>query len=306
MKEIEFAAKKLIEDVLKIRKKEKVCLVIDYENEVYKAIKNELKRLNLNFSILKIRKNRLHSSPIPEAKKFFKNCNVIIAPTRNSISHSPETYYARKKYGVRVASMPSINSEIFVNGLKANTKEIEKIGKKIIRKLKNGKIVKIITKSGTNVEIYIKGVKFMEEHGDISKKGALNNVPFGEVCGYGIKGNGKICIDSWRKIKTNDKAFLYIENGEIVSWNKGADKFVKYLMKAGKCGLKTIELGFGTNPGIKKVMGNVLNDEKIYGSVHIAFGGHGKIKCDVHEDIIILNPTVFVDGKKIIENGKLI
>jgi leucyl aminopeptidase (aminopeptidase T) len=40
--------------------------------------------------------------------------------------------------------------------------------------------------------------------------------------------------------------------------------------------------------------------------VHIAFGGHGKIKCGVHEDIILLKPTVTIDGKKIAENGELL
>jgi leucyl aminopeptidase (aminopeptidase T) len=303
--DLQKAAKKLIKDILKIKKSEKVCLVADYENEVYRAIKKVLEREGLNFQIVKIRKERLHSSPIPEAKRFFSDCDVIIAPTKNSISHSPETTHARKKYGVRVASMPGINGKIFLSAMNANQKEIEKIGKFILRKLKHGKVVKITTPSGSDLEICINGIKFMEEHGEI-KRGALNNVPFGEVCGFGIKGNGKICIDSWRDIRSKDEAFLYIENGRIVSWSKGADKFIRYLLAAGECGLKMVELGFGTNPGIKRAIGNVLNDEKIYGSVHIAFGGHGKIKCGVHEDIILLKPTVTIDGKKIAENGELL
>ncbi|MEM5829832.1 MAG: hypothetical protein QW040_03860 [Candidatus Aenigmatarchaeota archaeon] len=41
------------------------------------------------------------------------------------------------------------------------------------------------------------------------------------------------------------------------------------------------------------------------GSAHIAFGGFGNIrKCKIHEDVILLKPTVFFDGELVIRRGE--
>ncbi|MBS7621234.1 aminopeptidase, partial [Candidatus Bathyarchaeota archaeon] len=55
---------------------------------------------------------------------------------------------------------------------------------------------------------------------------------------------------------------------------------------------------------------NVLESEKIRGTVHLAIGDNshmgGKVSSDLHQDFIIPKPTLIFDGKKIMENGKLL
>ena len=55
-------------------------------------------------------------------------------------------------------------------------------------------------------------------------------------------------------------------------------------------------------------MGNGLVDEKVFGTIHIACGNNlfmgGQQDCDMHYDMIIKNPTVYLDGECIIEDGK--
>ncbi len=67
------------------------------------------------------------------------------------------------------------------------------------------------------------------------------------------------------------------------------------------------ELGIGTNPGITQPTGNISLDEKIGGSVHIAVGMNdrfgGKNKSNLHQDFVILKPTVWFDRKIVIEDG---
>ena len=69
------------------------------------------------------------------------------------------------------------------------------------------------------------------------------------------------------------------------------------------------ELGIGTNEKAL-LCGNTLEDEKVYGTVHIAFGTNtsfgGKNKADCHMDGIILKPTLYLDGKKIIADGEFV
>ena len=76
------------------------------------------------------------------------------------------------------------------------------------------------------------------------------------------------------------------------------------------------ELGIGCNPVINKAIGYILTDEKINGSVHVAFGFNksfgGTSASQMHWDFVTApraNITVeFMDGSKreIMENGQLI
>ena len=76
------------------------------------------------------------------------------------------------------------------------------------------------------------------------------------------------------------------------------------------------ELGIGCNPEITKAIGYILTDEKINGSVHLAFGSNkmmgGTSVSQIHWDFVTtpcVNITVeYNDGikKLIMENGKRI
>ncbi len=76
------------------------------------------------------------------------------------------------------------------------------------------------------------------------------------------------------------------------------------------------ELGIGCNPEITKAVGYILTDEKINGSVHVAFGSNkmmgGTSVSQVHWDFVTApqaNITVeYKDGtkKQVMDNGKLV
>ena len=67
------------------------------------------------------------------------------------------------------------------------------------------------------------------------------------------------------------------------------------------------ELGIGVNPGITEPTGNISLDEKIGGSVHIAVGMNtrfgGKNSSNLHQDLVILKPTVWFDDTLVLEEG---
>ena len=67
-----------------------------------------------------------------------------------------------------------------------------------------------------------------------------------------------------------------------------------------------MSLVIGTNEAAI-LNGIILEDEKVYGTVHIAFGTNtsfgGVNKAECHMDGIILRPTLYLDNEKIIEDG---
>ena len=69
------------------------------------------------------------------------------------------------------------------------------------------------------------------------------------------------------------------------------------------------ELGIGTNEAAK-LCGIILEDEKLYGTVHIAFGTNtsfgGTTKAACHLDGIILKPTLYLDGECVIREGEFV
>lgn len=70
------------------------------------------------------------------------------------------------------------------------------------------------------------------------------------------------------------------------------------------------EIGLGVNPQIRRLTGIPLLDEKKYGTLHIALGDStdmgGSVSSLIHCDMVCLKPRVCVDGKAIMEQGKVV
>lgn len=68
------------------------------------------------------------------------------------------------------------------------------------------------------------------------------------------------------------------------------------------------ELGIGLNPKCR-FCGMMLEDEGVYGSVHIGTGTNitlgGKVKAACHYDLIIQKPTLVADGRLVLQDGKV-
>ncbi|MFM8520113.1 MAG: hypothetical protein ACKOB2_06920 [Solirubrobacterales bacterium] len=79
--------------------------------------------------------------------------------------------------------------------------------------------------------------------------------------------------------------------------------------RASESGTTIAELGIGTNARAT-LTGNVLEDEKILGTAHDAFGASaaigGSVQVPVHLDVVSLRPEVTVDDLPITLEGRLL
>ncbi len=102
----------------------------------------------------------------------------------------------------------------------------------------------------------------------------------------------------------NDKLILKLSSGYNLSIDKKNIKSIK-----NKDVYNIAEFAVGLN-NKAKIIGNILEDEKVYGTAHVALGNNksygGKIDVPIHLDGVFDKPTVFIDNKKIMDNGKLI
>ena len=67
------------------------------------------------------------------------------------------------------------------------------------------------------------------------------------------------------------------------------------------------EFGLGTNPKAR-IGGSVIEAEKVLGTCHVAFGDNstfgGRIRAGIHLDGILRRPTIELDGKVLMREGK--
>ncbi|MCX6767266.1 MAG: aminopeptidase [Candidatus Micrarchaeota archaeon] len=307
------AAVKLLRENIKLKRGEKVVLVTDRHGDpIHSALLQAATELGGVIREQRIRAGRQHSSPIPEARKTLLWADVLLAPVDSSITHCDETVAAMKK-GLRGASMPGIYPELFAKLLTADAEKVAWTNEKIVNALRGAREVRITSPSGSDFTLSVEGRRPGRNGPDLSRKGSVTNIPFGEVFVAPVenRGDGSIVFDAWHLVRGKIcSGAIAIKKGRIAGWDPGAKPYVDYLRKAGSCGFTIAELGFGTNPAHKKPVGNVLHDEKIYGSAHVAFGQNvsfgGRNRCGVHEDVVILKPTVWVDGEKAVDKGKII
>ena len=101
-----------------------------------------------------------------------------------------------------------------------------------------------------------------------------------------------------------------VKQGRVVevSGGKDADRFRQLLAEAGDCAYNIAEFAIGTNPKAR-IIGNMAEDKKKEGSIHIAVGDSrtlaGDVFCDLHLDGLMLKPTLYLDNVKICEKGVL-
>jgi aminopeptidase len=90
---------------------------------------------------------------------------------------------------------------------------------------------------------------------------------------------------------------------------RGLEPFSRTLASASGAGNVIGELGIGLNHEVTRPCGNMLLDEKILGSIYIAVGENRMIggvnESSLHWDLLVMRPTVTVDGATLLADGEL-
>lgn len=253
------------------------------------------------------------AEPPPTIAAAMLEADVLIAPTSKSLSHT-EARRAASARGARAATMPDITEEMLVRTMGADYEEIRRRSGEVAGQLSSGREVRITSDAGTDVSIVIEGREGIADDGDLRKPGAFGNLPAGEGFVAPIEGatNGRVVFDGsiWPIGLLAEPLVVNVIEGYATDMSgPAADRFRATLEPHGREAFAVAELGIGTNPAAT-LTGNVLEDEKILGTIHIAFGDNhtigGIIRVPSHEDGIVLSPSVEIDGTVILRSGALL
>lgn len=306
----------VLKKCLSLKKNESLLIVTD--SKLYSIAKMFLKgakKITNNVKLIKIPIPKVHGTePSKEVSNEMLKYDVLLLITTKSLSHTKARKNANKK-GARLVTMPSITQDMIERTLNIDYTKLKRLNNKIANIIDKGTKVRIETKLGTDLTFSIKGrTAFGRDSGLFTKKGSFGNLPTGEIFIAPVEktANGSYIVDASQagigKLKESIK--IIVKNGYAVGF-KGEDarKLEKILDSIGKQARNIAEFGIGTNEKAK-ITGNTLEDEKVKGTCHIALGNNagfgGNVNVQLHLDGIIKKPTIFVDNKKIMSNGKLL
>lgn len=317
MDHLKKAAQIALIDCMNVKKGEKVLIITDEPaRKIGYGLWEEAKELGAQAIFTEIMTPKSNGEEPPEPiAELMKLVDVILIPTSKSLSHTNSRREASKA-GVRIATLPGITEDMMIRTLNADYKEIAKksdILAEIISKASN---IRITTEKGTDINLAVEGRDGHSDTGLNYNPGDFSNLPAGEAYVAPMEGmsEGSIVFDGSMAgvgILKDEVINVKVEKGYAtdITGGAGAERLYSIMEPFGKLAFNLAELGIGTHDKAL-ITGEVLEDEKVIGTVHIAFGDNksmgGTVRVASHLDGVIMEPTVNVDGKTIMDKGKFL
>ena len=247
-------------------------------------------------------------APVAEA---LAACDVFIAPASRSLSHT----LARKRAsegGARGATMPHVTADMLARLMSIDFDRLRSRSHAIADLLDKGTEAHVTCPRGTDLRLDLRGRQGIADDGDLTARGAFGNLPCGEGFIAPAGGEGTMYARSIAAIglTRGHPAKLTVENGHLTAaTGPEGEQLLGILREHGDAGTNLAELGVGTNDRAT-LTGNVLEDEKILGSVHIAFGASiaigGTVSVPIHLDCVVTEASLEIDGTRVLDEGRFV
>jgi leucyl aminopeptidase (aminopeptidase T) len=258
---------------------------------------------------------RAGEDPPEIVKKAAEGAQVVISPASTSLSHTRfiQRLLAEKK--IRFCTMPAVTSDQMSKGAAiADYREVRRITERIAQIMKRGKKIRVTSPIGTDVSGIIEGMPVGVAAAFALNPGDLSCFPDGEAWQGPRDGTaeGVIVIDTSIHMLglLNEPIKYIVKSGRVVSFEGGKEaQKLREIVESAENGNNIAEISIGTNPKAR-VTGNVSEDKKGLGRVHVALGDNviygGTVESPIHLDGVILRPTVEIDGNTVVRDGKLL
>ncbi|MED4780176.1 aminopeptidase [Brevibacillus choshinensis] len=240
-----------------------------------------------------------------------KHADVVVCVTEHSLTHTKARKEAAAN-GTRLATMPGITEDMFLEGaIAADYSQVKILTEKVTDLLTAASTVRI-EKDGKSLQFSIANRPGVPSTGMYVNPGESGNLPSGEAYIAPVEGSaeGQILIDgSISGIgKVDSPLLLTVEKGRITKTEGTTGERLLQILGE-QDGRMLGEFGIGTNDKAR-ITGVVLEDEKVYGTIHVAFGSNntfgGNIVAGVHIDLVVKEPDVYLDDRLIMKKGQLL
>jgi leucyl aminopeptidase (aminopeptidase T) len=260
------------------------------------------------------------TEPNPEAAAQMRKAGVVLALTTFSLSHT-DARQAVTEAGGRLASMPGFEARMLEPGgpMAADYVQIAADCRTWADLLTPAMEAVVRTPDGTDLRFSLEGRPGQVDDGFYDGSGVerWGNLPAGETYAIPLEGTGegRLVVRAGWYPDLEEEMVLRIEKGVVAELHGGGavgDEFRRLFRLDSddpvyRARRNLAELGIGTNPNARRP-DNVLEAEKIKGTVHIGIGDNihmgGLVGADSHEDFVQPQADLILDGKPVIAGGE--
>ena len=301
-------------DCLGVQGSDSVAVVFNAEQRaIAEALAEAAKRRAGAVTLIEFLATSRHGEEPPaDVAKAMLSADVVLAPTSKSLSHTQARLAATRR-GIRIATLPTINEDIFVRTLPIDYVELRSVSESAAARLTLASEAYVTSQAGTDIVLALEGREGRSDDGNLQRPGAFGNLPAGEgyIAPIETIGDGSVVIDGSLAGygRLTEPVHITVRDGRAVEASGDAGQWLMTTLDAGgEHGRSLAELGIGTNPGAR-LTGEVLEDEKALGTAHIAFGASqglgGANAATVHIDGVMRDVRVELDGEAVLSNGAL-
>jgi leucyl aminopeptidase (aminopeptidase T) len=312
--DLERALITIMERCLDVRSGEQVLVIGDgphgSESRVLAEAMREMAARHGADAVLALMDERAHDGAEPPAPvaAALAACDVYLAPTSRSLSHT-RARRAATEAGARGATLPGVTADLLARVMAVDVEALKTRTEAVVRLLDEADEAHVTCQHGSDLLLDLRGRRALADVGDMTARGSFGNLPAGEGFIAPAGGRGHLAATSLASLGISpEPVLLTVEDGHLTGANGplGPD-FIARLRAHGPAGTNLAELGVGTNDAAT-LTGNVLEDEKILGTVHVAFGASagigGTVSVPIHLDVVVLDPTLDVGGTRVLDAGR--
>jgi leucyl aminopeptidase (aminopeptidase T) len=260
-------------------------------------------------NVMAVREEHGQEPPAPVAAALAAS-DVFIAPTTKSLSHT-RARKAANDAGARGATLPGVTEDMLARLMTCDFPTLQRRSLAVAKLLSDARHAHVTCPRGTDLTLDLTGRHGIPDDGDLTAERAFGNLPCGEGFISPVGGHGTLVAASLAGLGLPDEPVrMSVRDGRLAdaAGDWGA-RWAARLDGAGGDGRNLAELGVGTNERAT-LTGLILEDEKMLGTVHVAFGASagigGTVSVPIHLDCLIADATLDVGGTRVLDAGRFV
>lgn len=321
-------ARNAVRTCLRIQPGERVTVITDNETSgIAAAIRGELRSLGAPHNVWVLEEEG--TRPLKDMPQVIlddlETASVSIfcaqAQTGELGSRMQMTAIVNRRL-IRHAHMVNITPEIMMHGMRADYDAVDRLSLKLLEMARTAKQVRATTPAGTHIVADMTpDYKWLKTSGIISPN-TWGNLPGGEVWTTPGEVNGVYVVDGvvgdylcakYGDLRETPLRIEVVANRlkSVACENKELEREFWEYTHTDENSDRVGEFAIGTNIGVRDVIGNILQDEKIPG-MHIAFGhpygDHtgAPWTSKTHIDVVGRAFDIWLDDTKVMEGGRFL
>ncbi len=234
----------------------------------------------------------------------------------------PMLHLLARDLSCRHGHMIGIDRQLMLDGMSVDYEDVYRVTQRVYEIVRHASRIEVATRLGTELTATFSAKhRWIPCDGRYWEQGRWGNLPEGEVFTAPLSVDGLLVGEELGDHFTrrygllDEPVRLRLRGGRVTAVEMDRHPEIRaeieaYLSQSPNSN-RAGEFAIGTNVGLTTIVGNFLQDEKFPG-VHIAFGDPYGYEtgadwdCPSHVDVLASRADVWVDGGKIMEDGRFL